>query len=370
MTRAVPGTIVGLIGILLLSLSADAVFNEPLNVAPDSGPWVASRGFKFDKKEKKTRQAMSGIACPKSSSGQQLCLTVFDEGGEARYIVIKGDAYAIDTERVILFPGDVELDAEAAATDGIFYYVAGSHGAKRKDCANNPESRHVIRFRVDRSTGRGLRSLAGDPNADLVDYADTGRLWSIMASLQGLNDYVGDNMCLGSQPPGTGPHSAGKRGVNIEGLAIKDGRLFFGFRGPSIDGTSKILAVDADPLFNNGDMHSKLATITVGTGRGIRDLLVVSDGILVLAGPDDDKSNEQVGWIVARWNGQDTGDTVGQPTVLARLDLSGMKKSSCDDKISPEALAVIHDQPGEPYRVVIFSDGMCDGGPLGFTIPR
>ncbi len=50
------------------------------------GRWAAASSSK--KKEMKTRQALSGIACPENSSGQRLCLAVFDEGGEARYLVI------------------------------------------------------------------------------------------------------------------------------------------------------------------------------------------------------------------------------------------------------------------------------------------
>ena len=73
------------------------------------------------------------------ASGSVACLAAFDEGGEARYLVIKDKAYAIDNERLVVRPDDAELDAEAAATDGAFYYVTGSHSAKRKDCANNRE---------------------------------------------------------------------------------------------------------------------------------------------------------------------------------------------------------------------------------------
>jgi hypothetical protein len=58
------------------------------------------------------------------------------------------------------------------------------------------------------------------------------------------------------------------------------------------------------------------------------------------------------------------------PDPLARLELSGVNLRSCDSELKPEALAVIDDKPGESHQVVIFSDGMCDGGPLGFTIPR
>ena len=353
--------------ILTMTMVANAASSDPPVVAPSGGPWDAGGGFKFETKEKKKRQAMSGVACPAISSGPRLCLAVFDEGGEARYLIIRDNTYSVEDERVVLRPGNIELDAEAAATDGRFYYVTGSHSAKRKDCANNPESRYVARFRVDANSGRALRN----PDGKLAEFNSTDGLWMLMKTIPGLKDHVGDNMCLGTEPPEEGPHSAGKRGVNIEGLAVKDGRLFFGFRGPAIDGTTKILAVDADTLFTGGDTNPKLSTIVVGQGRAVRDLHAVSDGILVLAGPDDDKKNKNVGWIVARWRAQDASDAIGQPKPLAQLDLSGVKKRPCDDEDrKPEGLAVIDDRPGEPYRVVIFSDGMCDGGPLDFTIPR
>jgi len=365
MTRAFVGVLAALLLCVLPGVAAD----EPPSVAPDSGPWDAGSGFKFEKKEKKTRKALSGIACPANSSGERLCLAVFDEGGEARYLVIGDYGYTVDTERVILRQGDVELDAEAATTDGRFYYVTGSHSAKRKDCSNNPESWHFIRFQVDPSTGRASRDPAGGPKGKLAGHEDTGRLWTLMAALPGLAEHVGDNMCLGTERPEEGQH-LGKRGVNIEGLAIRDGRLFFGFRGPAVDGMAKILAVDAEALFGGSDPKPNLFTLAVGKGRAIRDLHAVGDGILVLAGPDDDKANENVGWVVARWDNRELGEAGGQPKLLARLDLSKIKIRSCDDELKPEALAVIGDKPGNPYRVVVLSDGMCDGGPLGFTIPR
>jgi hypothetical protein len=111
-------------------------------------------------------------------------------------------------------------------------------------------------------------------------------------------------------------------------------------------------------------------SINVGKGRAIRDLLAVSDGVLVLAGPDDDEKNASIGWIVSRWDGQETPDPEGQIKTLATLDLSNVKLHSCDHEPRPEALAITADKPGEAYQALIFSDGMCDGGPLRFTIPR
>lgn len=368
MTPALICPLAALSFVILFSSAAGAQNgDDPPLVAAEGGPWDAGPGFDL---EKKTRRALSGIACPANASGQKLCLAVFDEGGEARHLVIGDGSYAVDNEPVILLPGDVELDLEAAAADDGFYYVAGSHSAKRKDCANNPHSRHVMRLRVDPATGRVLRDPVGDPNGALAGHADSGRLWAVMADEAGLKDHVGDHMCLGTEPPEEGPHPAGKRGVNIEGLAIKDGRLFFGFRGPAIDGTTKILSIGADALFGGADSVPKLSTIMVGTGRAVRDLQAVSDGILVLAGPDDDEANQDAGWVVARLDARDVDMPDSRPRPLARLDLSSVAMRSCDKELKPEALAVVGDRPGEPYRVVVFSDGMCDGGPLGFTIPR
>jgi Protein of unknown function (DUF3616) len=336
----------------------------PPTIAPQSGPLDAGMGFSFP--SIKTRRALSGIACPVSKAREGLCLAVFDEGAEARHLTINGEAYVPDNEQVALRQGNIELDAEAAATDGAFYYVAGSHSAKRNDCANNPESRHVVRFRVDPKSGRALRNVRGT----LVDYSDTDRLWSILSTTHELQAHVGDSMCLGTDTPRDAPQLRGRRGVNIEGLAVKNGRLFFGFRGPVEDGRAHILAVDADGLFSGKDARPTRVSVNVGKGRAIRDLLAVSDGVLVLAGPDDDEKNASVGWIVSRWDGQETSDPEGQIKTLATLDLSNVKLHSCDHEPRPEALAITADKPGEAYQALIFSDGMCDGGPLRFTIPR
>ena len=191
-----------------------------------------------------------------------------------------------------------------------------------------------------------------------------------MSATPQLRPHVGDSMCLGTEPPRDAPQLSGKRGINIEGLAVRNGRLFFGFRGPVDDGEAHILAVDADGLFNGEDAHPMRVSVNVGKGRAIRDLLAVSDGVLVLAGPDDDENNASVGWIVLRWDGQETSGPDGRIKALATLDLSNVKLHSCDHEPRPEALTLTADKPGEPYEALIFSDGMCDGGALCFTIPR
>ncbi|KRE17500.1 hypothetical protein ASE63_13725 [Bosea sp. Root381] len=344
-----------LLGLPLLAGPADAA--DPPALAPLGGILSSGQGFTFASKQNKTRRSLSGIACPSLPKAPGFCLAVFDEGGEARYLTLGKEGLRPDAERVGVLPGTVELDGEGAATDGRFYYVVGSHSAKRGDCASNPGSRHLIRFPIDPATGRGK----------LAELVDTGALWTLMAGIPGLKKHVGEAMCLGSEPPEDAPHLPGRRGVNIEGLAVKDGRLFVGFRGPAKDGQARILSVDADALFAGGDPRARLFSVAVGAGRAVRDLVAASDGILVLAGPDDDKSNEKRGFTVLRWNAKDGSDNV-RP--LASLDLRGVKLRGCDEEIKPEAITLLADRPGEPYDAVILSDGLCDGGPLRFAIPR
>lgn len=350
-------------------------------VQPTGGPWDSGDGFIFDlgkKKEPRTRQSLSGIACNINAAQERICLMVFDEGVEARYAILRDNALAADPERITLRANEGELDAEGVATDGAYFYITGSHSAKRSTCESNPFSRYVIRFRLDPVTGRALRSPAGDPIGRLVDYADTGRLWSIMQSQPELQAHVGDGKCLGSEAPIEAPALKGQHGVNIEGLAVKDGRLYFGFRGPAQKAHTSILAVDAAALFDGGDPKASVTPIEVGAGRGIRDMVAAKTGFLLLAGPDDDPANqESVNWTIAWWDGKITPATV-TPKPLATLDLSGVRMRklkpgeprACDDKVlKPEAMTVL-DETQQGYKLLVLSDGMCDGGALAFTVGR
>ena len=314
------------------------------------------------------------MACNVNADRQRICLLAFDEGAEARYARVGDRVLSVEAEPVVLRDTSDELDAEGAATDGRYFYVTGSHSAKRGDCASNPGSRHVIRFRLDPATGRALRSPAGGASGKLGGYDDSGRLWSLMQAQPELAPHVGERKCLGSEPPAKAPTLAGQQGVNIEGLAIRDGQLYFGFRGPVSNGVAKVLAVDADALFSHDTASKPKATMTslaLGQRRGIRDMVAVKTGFLLLAGPDDSSASQGVGWVLAWWDGKPAEDSSGvvQPRLLAALDLSEVKLRQCDKELKPEAMTVLEETPAA-YRLLVLSDGMCDGGPLTFTVPR
>ena len=325
---------------------------EPPLVQPTSKPWDSGKGFAFEKDEPKTRKALSGIACTKNKAQERVCLMVFDEGWQARFATLGNNKLVIDPEEVELKnPKKKELDAEGAATDGTYFYVTGSHSAKREGCVENKHSRHVIRFRLDPATGRAQPS----PEGKLVDHPGKGDLWRIMKSLAELKNYVRKgNHC----------------GVDIEGLAVSNGRLYFGFRSPAA-----ILSVDADAFFKGEEPRSNVTLIELGAGRGIRDMVAVENGFLLLTGPDDDQKNKStVNWKIDWWDGKSV-----TPKTLAQLDLSGLTtprtlqtgKRECkdNDERKPEAITALDETP-QAYKLLILSDGMCDGGAMTFTVNR
>jgi hypothetical protein len=331
-------------------------------ISPVGGPWEAGK-FKFDRKENKTRRSLSGIACPGMLGDGAKCLVVFDEGTVAHYVKLGPEGYAIDNSVVTLSDSGGELDAEAAATDGKHYYVTGSHSAKRGNCDSNPDSRHLIRFEVGADGGA---ELVGNK---LAGYADTDAIWRLMFSKSEFKDHVGERKCLGTEPPPDAKDLRGQRGVNIEGLAAKDGLLHFGFRGPVSGGIAPILSVDAKAVFEANPPSGRVTMLRIGEGLGIRDLAPARGGVLVLAGPDDDGANAGRAYVVALWDGQVQDGVTVKPQVLAELDLTKVDRRDCDKELKPEALAVIKDTD-KALELVIMSDGMCDGGPLKFEIFR
>jgi hypothetical protein len=83
--------------------------------------------------------------------------------------------------------------------------------------------------------------------------------------------------------------------------------------------------------------------LTFSLPPGVRDLAAIGQGILILAGPDDDSGD--TGWTLAVWDGVVREGTAVEPKVLAELDLSGVKLRGCDEELKPEAVAVTKGPP-------------------------
>jgi hypothetical protein len=110
-------------------------------------------------------------------------------------------------------------------------------------------------------------------------------------------------------------------GLDIEGLAVVDGSVFLGLRGPVLRGWAVVLRLEVDPaLGEEGELRVRPAPdgaayrryfLPLG-GLGVRDLLVQDRDLLVLAGPTMDLDGPV---RIHRWIGGAAGD--GPPLVAS-----------------------------------------------------
>jgi hypothetical protein len=318
-----------------------------------AGPLPTNGEFQL---KDKVRRSLSGVACPVSVEGKYICLVAFDEGAEGRTIAINDVRYDAAGEPVTFGPEDSEMDSEGVAADDRFYYVAGSHSNKRKDdCATNDDSHRVVKIAFDPETGLPLRKA----NGKLKEIDDGFNIEKALTD--DLRKSLGK--CLGS---------AGA-GFDIEGLAAYEGRLYFGLRGPtapdaesSEHAIAQVFETETSPL-KSDDAAKHPFLIRVDRGKAIRDMAAVEEGILLLVGPDDD--NGDVGWSIAFWSVDEKADRNSPITAtdLGRVDLAGIKRDVCDKEVKPEGMALLEtvfEAGTTVYRLAIFSDGMCDGGPV------
>ncbi len=254
--------------LLLASCKKEAHHPSSARVTPPVAPLVAVAGAKVEPLPGAWK--FSGFTDDEDLSGiaawdEAHCLVCTDEkfsiqpgtmnrGGRT---LSAGAAFAL----VPGASGDTEVDAEgvAAAKDEGCYYVTGSHGVGKKKADFQQSRCFVVRIPVDPATGRVMP--AGISTASLLPWVEQDAV---------LGKFARQPLQL--------------NGFNIEGLAYRKGKLYFGVRGPNLDGDAFIIEVEAKSLFA-GKIATILHRLKVGTGVGIRELAALSDGsFLVLAG--------------------------------------------------------------------------------------
>jgi hypothetical protein len=158
-------------------------------------------------------------------------------------------------------PGELDLEAVCYAPEERAFYATGSHGmSKKKGEYDN------LRF--------GVFRIPFDPDEKtiLAENITESSLLPWMQNSETFKDYA------------MGPLQ--QNGFNVEGLAWADDRLFFGVRGPSIEGKSFIVEVSADELFKErrGEIATRTHSIPLGHQRGIRELTRINGGFLLISG--------------------------------------------------------------------------------------
>lgn len=181
---------------------------------------------------------------------------------------------------------DQETDIEAIAYGDGHLYVVGSHSVRRRlvreDLSSRRNRERMLELRSDASRNR-LYRLAFD--------ASTGKLGKPSAldlSKRLRKDPLLRSFC--------GIPSK-ENGIDIEGLAYRDGRLAVGFRGPVLrDNYVPVMLLEFDR-----PKHYELLFVRL-KGQGIRDLVALQSGYLILSGPMNDSPGPFRLWW---WDGQD-----------------------------------------------------------------
>jgi hypothetical protein len=234
---------------------------------------------------------------------------------------------------------DTEIDMEGVASDGQWLYVVGSHSLARKKL--DPSDSY-------RKNRRGLREIKEEDsryNVFRLKLDGDGR--RVEHKRISLRDVLEKDKILKrfTRLPSK------ENGIDIEGIAAADGRLFFGFRGPVLrDNFVPIIALRFDD-----PQEYELMFVDLG-GRGVRDLAAAQGGILVLGGPVGDGQGT---YELYFWNQKDC--LPGKHAPRGTIGHLGTIRASAEAK--PEALAVLDETAGI-VTVLLLSDGAAERGDL------
>ena len=222
-----------------------------------------------------------------------------------------GNHQSFDLSEYLELPGGAgcEIDVEGMGYEDHYLWIVGSHSLARKKPkkAGSPEkqikrlskvkddpSRYLlarIPIIIDKETGEYvLQKSCAHPNipdvklhaSQLVSYGEKNQLWQVLASDIHLKPFM--------QIPGK------DNGLDIEGLALSKGKIFIGLRGPVLRGWAMILEVEIKEtkseffklksIAGDGKFYKKHFLHL--EGMGIRELSVIKNDMLILAGPTMD----------------------------------------------------------------------------------
>lgn len=332
-------------GLAIAIVALPAMAQQPLTLKPAGSPLSVQPPFA---KDEKARKAISGAACAPTSPA--VCLAVNDEKKYAQFFSFDGNKL-VPGELIRLAPnkdGDLEfdeLDTEGVAYDNGFFYVVGSHGAPRKPDKPIDHSRfNIYRFKVDAQTGKPAFQFS-DNFIDTKAIERSSKLRDAIKAAEKIGAFA-------EQP-------LGKNGANIEGIAVKGGSIFLGFRAPSIDEHAFVMQVDANAVFGSEPVKATVHALRLGKDVGIRDLAAVKSGLLVLAGPAPDVSGTslEVDYPVFHWDGKSAVKPLGP--------LGSVPKDG-----KPETLLVLEDVEGKPWRVLVLIENRENAEPTEYVIAR
>ena len=262
-------------------------------------------------------------------------------------------------------PGDAdeEADVEGLARDGVFLWAVGSHSLRRKRVKEQHDGDTALE-RLSTVEGQANRQVLLRLPLEEVDGllrpvrrtevdGEVHRAAVFGRRGKDLRDLLEDDEHLAPFLPIPGKDN----GLDVEGIAVRDGRVLLGLRGPVLRGWAVVLELRPHVDEDEPD-RLRLAKLEDGrryrkhvldlAGLGVRDLCPHADDLLVLAGPTMDLDGPV---HVFRWHGAMSADapTVVRGDALTReLDLpygEGCDHAEGIGLLDDGRLLVVYDSP-------------------------
>ena len=261
---------------------------------------------------------------------------------------------------------DQEIDIEGLAHDGGYLWITGSHSLKRKK-----SKRH------ERDPEEALRRLSvveADPNRYFL-----ARVPLVPAEEQGIYDLARSGIAGATAacvPMASGTNALAEalaqdpllgrfvhipckeNGLDIEGIAVRDDRLFLGLRGPVLRGWATIIEIQVrtkgpgiltlDAIGPGGEAY-RLHFLDLD-GLGIRDITLDGDDLVILAGPTMDLDGPS---RIYRWTG---ALGAGTPKIVTHDQLDHLLDVPFGDGGDHAEGLVLIDPDGAAPRVLVVYD--------------
>lgn len=270
--------------------------------------------------------------------------TVSDEGRSLERLTPDGAdwhiaaSYSLDSlfSRLPGRRSNDEADLEGLAFDGQHLWLCGSHCLVRRRANKTSPDRinPKIRARPSRCL---LGRIAIDRDGQCVPRSGRAMPHSGPKSLRAFlarNSLIAPFIGLPSK----------ENGLDIEGIAMRDGRLFLGLRGPLIDSVALIVEISINADLSLHERTARLHTVDL-TGLGVRDLFFAGDELLILAGPVSSAAGP---FALFQWSPQLVA-RIQRPTMVYQWPASAEKpEGACvlNRQESPGVL-VVYDAPDQ-----------------------
>lgn len=322
-------------------------FNEKLK--PLRYPKLLSRKFELKEKEDLSAIAEAGdYLVVGADEGDKVQALRWLESGDLEV----GPAYSLDAGG--------ELDLEGLARSGNTFYALGSHSRGRKNVSPSGRSSHNRLLKKNRK-----RLLAESVQSELSRRQIVRFTFDLESHSAPIVTGRFDLQPLLEEDPFLAPFSqmaSKENGVDLEGVAVApDGALLVGCRGPVLrSGYVAVLHLPAETS-NNYDL--KFVNLQ---GRGVRDLLAVEDGFLILAGPLGDSD---LSYQLYHWDGLDClpGQREAGESKQGRTTLLGEVPGPSSGKA--EAISRLKSGP-DHWDILVLYDGIEGGFPTVFRVHK